>query len=109
MNLPTEQHSLSYLAAKLIDEARKAGATYVDALAVNDTGDSISVRNGAVESVEREDAQGMGLRAFVETDKGLAFATASSSDVSESGLRKLAEQVVLMAKIHGDGPTSLIP
>ncbi len=109
MSLPTEAHSLSYLAAKLIDEARKAGATYVDALAVNDTGDSISVRNGSVESVEREDAQGIGLRAFVETAKGLAFATASSSDVSESGLRKLAEQVVLMAKISEPDPDAMPP
>ncbi|GAV20335.1 peptidase PmbA [Mariprofundus micogutta] len=113
MSLPTESSShapsLSYLAAKLIDEARKAGATYVDALAVNDTGDSISVRNGAVESVEREDAQGMGLRAFVETDRGLAFATASSSDVSESGLKKLAEQVVLMARISEPDPNAMPP
>jgi len=108
-HLPTDSASLSKLASQLIDSAKAAGAIYVDALAINDTGDSVSVRNGNVESVEREDAQGMGLRAFVETPKGLAFATASSSDISEQGLKKLAEQVVLMARISEPDPDAVPP
>jgi len=67
------------------------------------------VRNGHIESVEREDAQGIGLRAFVETPAGLAFATASSSDVSSSGLKKLAEQVVAMARISEPDPDAVPP
>jgi len=101
--------SISDQAAQLVDAAKRYGAVHVDALAVCDTGDSISVRNGCVESVEREDAQGIGLRAFVETPNGLAFATASSSDVSTSGLNKLAEQVIAMARISEPDPDAVPP
>jgi len=108
-SLPSDSVGLSELAIRLIESAIGAGAVHVDALAISDTGDSISVRNGQVESVEREDAQGMGLRAFVETPKGLAFATASTSDISEQGLKKLAEQVVLMARISEPDPDAVPP
>ena len=100
---------ISEQAVRLIEAAKKSGACHADALAICDTGDSISVRNGQVESVEREDAQGLGLRAFVETPNGLAFATASSSDVSESGLNQLAEQVVAMARISEPDPDAVPP
>jgi len=111
MSQPREVTSqlISEQAVRLIDAAKKAGAVYADAMAICDTGDSISIRNGQVESVEREDAQGLGLRAFVETPNGLAFATASSSDVSESGLNKLAEQVIAMARISEPDPDAVPP
>lgn len=96
-------------AEQLVEAAIKAGAAHADALSVADTGDSISVRNGTVESVEREDARGMGLRAFVETPGGMAFATASTSDLSSEGLRKLAEQVIAMARISEPDPDAVPP
>jgi len=101
--------SISEQSTQLLDAVKKFGAVHADAIAVCDTGDSISIRNGQVESVEREDAQGIGLRAFVETPKGLAFATASSSDVSASGLQKLAEQVIAMARISEPDPDAVPP
>ena len=100
---------LDELSARLINEAKKAGALHADALAVSDTGDSVSVRNGAVESIEHEDAQGLGLRAFIETARGLAFATASTSDVSDDGLRALAAQVLAMARISEADPDAVPP
>ncbi len=105
----TSQPSISHQSIQLLEAAKKCGAIHADALAVCDTGDSISIRNGMVESVEREDAQGLGLRAFIETPKGLAFATASTSDVSESGLNKLAEQVIAMARISEPDPDAMPP
>jgi PmbA protein len=96
-------------AARIIALAHKAGAIHADALAVSDSGDSISVRNGLVESVERADAQGIGLRAFVETRQGLAFATASTSDLSDAGLQQLAGQVVAMARISEPDPDAVPP
>ncbi|TLS67603.1 TldD/PmbA family protein [Mariprofundus erugo] len=94
---------------QLIDAALRAGAAHADALSVSDTGDAINVRNGTVESVEREDARGVGLRAFVETASGMAFATASTSDVSPQGLQKLAEQVLAMARISEADPDAVPP
>ena len=108
MKYTTEQH-ISGQSLQLLEAAKKNGAIHADAVAICDTGDSISIRNGMVESVEREDAQGIGLRAFVETPKGLAFATASTSDVSESGLNKLAEQVISMARISEPDPDAVPP
>jgi len=105
----TSKPSIANQCVQLLDAAKQSGAIHADAIAVCDTGDSIAIRNGIVESVEREDAQGIGLRAFVETAHGLAFATASSSDVSASGLHKLAEQVVAMARISEPDPDAVPP
>jgi PmbA protein len=103
------KRKISHLSNQLTDLAVRAGAAHADALAICDTGDSISVRNGAVESIEREDAQGIGLRAFVETSRGLAVATASTSDISEQGLKRLATQVIAMARISEPDPDAVPP
>ncbi|MDQ6951280.1 MAG: TldD/PmbA family protein [Mariprofundales bacterium] len=108
MNGATEQ---------LIAIATEAGAIHADAIAVANSGDSIAVRNGAVESVEREDSCGIGLRAFVATPAenhqkqgcGMAFATASTSDLSADGLHKLAQQVIAMARISEPDPDAVPP
>ncbi|MDQ6992976.1 MAG: TldD/PmbA family protein [Mariprofundus sp.] len=109
MSNSVKSQSDHQFALQLVEAATKAGAIHADALSVSDTGDSISVRNGTIESVEREDSQGMGLRAFVETPEGLAFATASTSDLSSTGLKKLAEQVIAMARISEPDPDAVPP
>ncbi len=101
--------NINQLSKQLIEAAAKAGAVHADALAICNTGDSVSIRNGAVESIEREDAQGIGLRAFIETPKGLAVATASTSDMSEQGLKQLAAQVIAMAQISEPDPDAVPP
>lgn len=97
------------IAARLVEMAVKSGAIDADALAVNDIGENISVRNRKVESVEREDSRGIGLRAFVETPDGLAFASASSSDFSNKGMNKLVDQVIVMAGISAADPDAMPP
>ena len=101
--------SLNEKAAQLLDYINQAGAKHADAIAVNSVDESIHVRHGKVESIEAERAQGIGLRGFVETDKGLAFASASSSDLSDSGLKALAQQVVEMARISEPDPDAVPP
>jgi len=100
---------MNEIASRLVALAKSNGAVDADALAVNDIGESISIRNGQVETVEREDSRGIGLRAFVETSEGLAFASASSSDLSNDGIRSLAEQVIAMAKISAADPDAMPP
>jgi len=101
--------ALESLSCRLVEMAVKAGAIDVDALAISDTGESACVRNGKVESIEREDALGMGLRAFVRTANGPAFATASSSDLSDAGLKRLVDQVISMAYISEADPDAVSP
>ncbi len=96
-------------AAKLVEMAKKAGAIDADALAVNDIGENVSVRNRQIETVEREDSRGIGLRAFVESDDGLSFASASSSDLSDAGIRALVDQVITMARISAADPDAMPP
>ncbi len=101
--------NLNKTTSQLLDYIRLAGAKHADAIAVNSVGESISVRHGKVETIEGEHAQGIGLRGFVETNKGLAFASASSSDLSDAGLKALAQQVVDMAKISEPDPDVVPP
>ncbi|MDQ6994683.1 MAG: metallopeptidase TldD-related protein, partial [Mariprofundaceae bacterium] len=101
--------SLKEISNQLVHLAQQSGALHADALSILDAGESVQVRHGALESVEREDSQGVGLRAFVETPQGLAFASASSSDVSEKGLKALAKQVVSMANISEPDPDAMPP
>ena len=95
--------------AQLLDYINQAGAKHADVIAINSMDESVHVRHGKVESIEAERAQGIGLRGFVETHKGLAFASASSSDLSESGLKALARQVVEMARISEPDPDAVPP
>ncbi len=97
------------IASRLVEMAGKSGAADADALAVNDVGENISVRNRKIESVEREESRGIGLRAFVKTSEGLAFASASSSDFSNDGMRKLVDQVIAMARISTADPDAMPP
>ena len=103
------QTLLQPLSQQLVEMAKTSGACDADAMAVADTGESVRVRNSKVESVEREDAQGVGLRAFVEQAGGLAFASASTSDVSDTGLKRLVEQVMEMARISEPDPDAMPP
>jgi len=106
-------NDLQALTARLIELAQKNGAHSADALTVADTSDAVRVRHGKIESVEHEDSRGIGLRAFVEQKEngkqGLAFASASTSDLSEAGLARLAEQVIGMARISEPDPDAVPP
>ncbi len=97
------------LCLRLVDMAGQSGACDADTIAVCDTSESISVRHGKIESVEREDGRGIGLRAFVEQKGGLAFATASTSDLSDAGLEHLVEQAAAMAMISAADPDAVPP
>ncbi len=104
-----DKQELIELAARVVEMAKAAGAVHADALAVADAGASIAVRNGEVESVAHENARGIGLRVFVERQGGLAFATASGSDVSGQALRALVEQTLAMARIYEPDPDAVPP
>ncbi len=93
----------------LIERARRAGASHADALSIAEVGESVSVRLGKVESIEREDSFGIGLRVFIEQPGGMAFATAASADASPEGLDRLARQAVEMARIAEPDPDAVPP
>ena len=92
--------SLSDLSQQILDVARQAGADAADAIAVDGTSISITVRDGALEQAERSEGIDIGLRVFV----GQRQACVSSSDTKPDTLRQMAERAVAMAKEAPEDP-----
>jgi PmbA protein len=82
----------------LIAKARKAGADAADALLVDATDLSVSMRLGATESLERSESSDLGLRVFI----GKKQAVVSATDRSEKTLNELVDRAVAMARLAPD-------
>ena len=78
----------------LLDQCRKAGADAADARLGIADGVSVSVRDGKLESIEREESASVALRCLF----GKRQASVSGADLSREGLRTLAERCAAMAR-----------
>ncbi len=81
-------------AAALIDMARAAGADAADAVYAGSSSESVAVRLGQLEDVERSESEHLDLRVFV----GQRSASIGSSDLSDAALKELAARAVDMAR-----------
>ena len=79
---------------RLIERAKRAGADAGDAVYLANASESVSVRLGALEDVERSENEHVGLRVFV----GQGSATIGSTDLSDAALDELAARAVAMAR-----------
>ncbi|MCX7285938.1 MAG: TldD/PmbA family protein, partial [Novosphingobium sp.] len=79
----------------LIERARRAGADAGDAVYVGSSSESVSVRLGKLEDVERSESESVGLRVFV----GGASASIGSTDLGDAALDELASRAVAMARL----------
>jgi len=79
--------------AALVERARRAGADAADATFVADASESIQVRLGKLEDVERSEGEHVSLRVFI----GHRSASIGSSDISDAALDELASRAVAMA------------
>jgi len=96
--LSTEEASAR--AQALVERARRAGADMADAVYSADASESISVRLGKLEDVQRSESEHISLRAFV----GKGSASIGSSDFSDSALDELAARAVAMARSAPEDP-----
>jgi PmbA protein len=87
-------------ASALIARARRAGADACDAVYVSDASESVTVRLGQLEDVERSENEHIGLRVFI----GQRSATIGSSDLSDAALDELADRAVSMARAAPEDP-----
>lgn len=78
----------------LVERARAAGADAADALFAADSSQSVQVRLGKLEDVERSEGEHASLRVFV----GKGTASIGSSDLSDAALGELATRAVAMAR-----------
>jgi PmbA protein len=84
----------------VVQAALKAGADAAEAVGAERRALSITVRLGALEEVEREEARDLGLRVFI----GRRQATVSGSDIGAEARGKLVERAVAMAKLAPEDP-----
>jgi PmbA protein len=96
---------LESLAADVVAQAMKAGAS--DAEAVVREGDefSVNVRMGQVETLKESGSRGLGLRVFL----GRRSASASTSDLTAEGIRQLVEGAMALAKVTEEDPFTGLP
>jgi len=87
-------------AAALVEKARRHGADAADAVYSADASESVQVRLGKLEDVERSESEHIGLRAFV----GRRSASIGSSDLSDGALDELAARAVAMARLAPEDP-----
>lgn len=78
----------------LIAAARRQGADAADAVLVASSSESVGVRLGELEDVERSEDEEAGLRVFI----GQRSASISTNDFSRVAIEQLAERAVAMAK-----------
>ena len=93
-----DQSTLSSLAERLVEAAKRAGADAADAVAVRGVSQGVEVRDGRVEESERSEGDDIGLRVLV----GQRQAVVSTNDVSGDGIARLAERAVAMARVAPD-------
>jgi len=87
--------NLETLTADVVALARKAGATDAEAMASESDEFSVTVRMGQVETLQESGSRGLGLRVFL----GKRSASASTSDLSAEGIRKLVDGALALARV----------
>ena len=80
--------------------AKRLGADAADAVASASASQSVSVRLGALEDVERSEGEEIALRVFV----GQRTSSVSTSEFSREGLEQLVERAVAMARLAPEDP-----
>jgi PmbA protein len=83
------------LLQSLIEATLRAGADAADARVSENASLGVEVRNGELESVEREESRGLSLRALV----GRRQAHVSGTDLSPANLKAMTDRVVSMARL----------
>ena len=102
---PSEALDLETLAADVVAQAIKAGASDAEAVAREGDEFSVNVRLGEVETLKESGARGLGLRVFF----GKQSASASTSDLTPDGIRQLVEGAVALAQITEEDTFAGLP
>lgn len=96
--LPVE--TARQMAESLVERARAAGADAADAVYAGAESQSVQVRLGELEHVDRSEGEEIGLRVFV----GQRSASVASSDFAEHSLDELVGRAVAMAREAPEDP-----
>lgn len=100
--IAARQAQLEQMVSDLLEEARKQGASAAEAAVSSDSGLSISVRKGEVETIEHTRDQGLGITVYFGQRKG----TASTSDFKPEAIRDTVRAACNIARFTNDDPYS---
>ncbi len=95
-----ELDRLAELADDVVRRARAAGASQAEVSANSDTGLSVNVRLGEVETVERTRDRGFGLTVYFGQRKG----SASTADLNPDSVQATIDQACAIARYTEDDP-----
>jgi PmbA protein len=96
---------LESLAADVVAQAMKAGATDAEAVAREGDEFSVNVRMGEVETLKESGSRGLGLRVFL----GKRSASASTSDLTPDGIRQLVAGAMALANVTEEDAFAGLP
>ena len=96
---------LENLAATVLDQARRIGATAGDVLIASGESFSAGVRLGEVEKIQQSQEKRMGLRLFVNQSSAIT----STADFTHDALTALVEETVALAKATAADDFSGLP
>ena len=94
------RQSLEQRVAFILDEARKQGATDCEVVVSQNTGLSVGVRQGEVETVEFNRDQGFGITLYLDQRKG----SVSTSDTSDAAIQSAVEAALAIARHTSTDP-----
>ena len=103
--VPAVSDDLESLAADVVAQAVKAGASDAESVVREGEEFSVTVRMGQVEKLTESGSRGLGLRVFF----GKRSASASTSDFTPDGIRQLVEGAVALARITEEDPFAGLP
>src|SRR5580698_10241531 len=105
-NTPTEiALDLESLAAEVVAQAMKAGASDAEGVAREGDEFSVNVRMSEVETLKESGSRGLGLRVFL----GKRSASASTSDLTPDGIRQLVDGAMALAKVTEEDAFNGLP
>jgi PmbA protein len=91
---------LSGIVERALGEARRGGASQAEAGVSTDTGLSVTVRFGEVETLEYQRDRGMGITVYVGGRKG----SASTADLSWQAVAETVEKALSIARFTAEDP-----
>jgi PmbA protein len=94
------QERLVDLGQKIVERARKAGANVAEAVVGEGSHLSAKARLGAPELVEEAGSRSVGLKVMI----GQQVASSTSSDLSETGIARLVEDAIELARLSQPDP-----
>jgi PmbA protein len=96
---------LKDIALDVVHQAMRGGATAAEAVAVDGSEFSTTVRLGNVETLKESGSKGIGVRVFIRQRAASTY----SSDLSPEGLRTMVGAALHLAKVTSEDPLAGLP